>query len=326
MCEKLQCHICHNRIDNKVYEVKERQLNKGEIFSYLHCGKCGTLQLIDNVANIETYYPKGYPAFRTRENAEIGVAERLHRNLLLYLLLRMNIPQRDRNAILQSKYEYLNPLVGTHLHKKDSILDVGCGAGNWLCNLREEGFCNLTGVDLFTNGPKDRTGWKFISGDVYQSQLKKYDCITLHHSFEHMPNPLQVLKRIVSLLNQNGLCIIRIPVMESQAWDMFGTNWYQIDAPRHFYLYTVRAFKYLCRKAGMRVVKVLYDSEPIQFYYSKMYQQTDYDLKTIGKRLDKGRDTHVRMTQEANCNQKGDQAIFYLKKMKSNEQQIGEKR
>lgn len=308
----MRCNICHNSTDNKVYTIKERQLNEGESFHYLRCSKCGTLQLMDDVADIGAYYPKSYPAFRTRESIHTSIIEKVQKKILLSLLLNLEIPQKNRDMILDTKNEHLNPLVGTHLKRTSSLLDVGCGAGNWIRNLREEGFTNLTGVDLFTNEPKDMEGWKFLTGEVFNDQLKTYDCITLHHSFEHMTEPLRVLERIKALLNTNGLCIIRIPVMESLAWDMYGVDWYQIDAPRHFYLYTVRAMRYLCKKVGMKVKKVIYDSEPTQFYISEMYQETEFDLMTILKRLDKKRETNVTLAKKANCDRKGDQAIFYI--------------
>lgn len=40
-----ECKICKNRDHNEIYYVRERQLNKGDIFEYLYCAKCGTLQL-----------------------------------------------------------------------------------------------------------------------------------------------------------------------------------------------------------------------------------------------------------------------------------------
>lgn len=314
MNKKITCKICRNTINNSIYEIKERQLNQGQIFQYLHCHKCGTLQLIDNLDDIGKYYLKNYPAFRTRESVPFSLITKIVRKCVSFFLVRVQLPQKLHQIILMSDYEHMNCLVGTHIGRKSKILDVGCGAGNWLRNIRDEGYIDLTGIDLFTGKPKDLVGWRFLQGDIFSDRLQKYDCITLHHSFEHMPNPLNVLKRIEKLLNENGLCIIRIPIMKSLAWDIYQEDWYQIDAPRHLYLYTTKALQYLCKKAGLKITRIVYDSEPLQFYVSEMYQKTDYDLRTIMKRLDKKRDTNVRMTAEVNCNKKGDQAIFYIKK------------
>ena len=38
-----RCKICGNIDGNIIYNVKERILNKGDVFAYLHCAHCGTL-------------------------------------------------------------------------------------------------------------------------------------------------------------------------------------------------------------------------------------------------------------------------------------------
>ena len=39
----------------------------------------------------------------------------------------------------------------------------------------------------------------------------KYDIITFNHSFEHIEDPLEILKHANKLLAVNGTCIERIP-------------------------------------------------------------------------------------------------------------------
>ena len=57
------CKVCGNNRNLKFYDVKERQLNKGETFKYCLCSKCGTLQLDQAVPNMEDYYGDAYYSF-----------------------------------------------------------------------------------------------------------------------------------------------------------------------------------------------------------------------------------------------------------------------
>jgi 2-polyprenyl-3-methyl-5-hydroxy-6-metoxy-1,4-benzoquinol methylase len=72
----------------------------------------------------------------------------------------------------------------------------------------------------------------------------------LHHSFEHMDNPCGVLKQIDKLLNPDGELLIRIPVSDSFAWRKYGVDWFQLDAPRHFFLHTTKSIALLAKNSG----------------------------------------------------------------------------
>jgi len=50
-----------------------------------------------------------------------------------------------------------------------------------------------------------------------------------------MPNPRNVFEKISGLLSDEGTLLIRIPVMDCFAWKEYGVNWFQLDAPRHFF-------------------------------------------------------------------------------------------
>ncbi|MDA0818748.1 MAG: methyltransferase domain-containing protein [Proteobacteria bacterium] len=76
------------------------------------------------------------------------------------------------------------------------MLDVGCGEGARLEKPAKLGFANLTGIDAFL--PQAREGRRpsgitLIRGEL-NSHDRKYDCITMHHSLEHVPDPKALLE------------------------------------------------------------------------------------------------------------------------------------
>jgi len=93
-----------------------------------------------------------------------------------------------------------------------SILDFGCGKGGFLSLLKKNNISqNLTGLELNKKNNRNINldGIKCIF-ELTDSN-EKFDYIFLNHVFEHLDNPVGVLKDLVSRLNKNGKLIIEIP-------------------------------------------------------------------------------------------------------------------
>jgi predicted SAM-dependent methyltransferase len=134
----------------------------------------------------------------------------------------------------------------------------------------------------------------------------------LHHVFEHMDNPLAVLKRLHELLKPSGTLLIRIPVSDSYAWRKYGVHWVQLDAPRHFYLHTTRSIAYLAKQSGWALQAIIYDSISWQFYSSEGYQCDVPLLQQQNKSILRKWAIFKRWL---NAIHDGDQACFVLKKV-----------
>lgn len=317
------CTVCKNRYNNKYYKINERMFNFNESFDYLHCSKCGTLQLKSQIENISYYYPKSYGGFVTCDQKTSFIENCYHR-LAGIILLKLHTGFVRKKIMVNNDYNYLRCLMDIKTNKNSAILDVGCGSGEWLEKLSDIGFKNITGIDLYNvNKLKAKRKWNFISGEIFDIKDIKFDIIVFHHSFEHMKDPVKVLTKVKELLNTNGVCIIRIPVMGKYAWKVYKENWVQIDAPRHLYLYTVKAIKYLSRQAGLSLRKVIYDSDEFQFWGSEVYANRNISLekaKCIKDSLfsKKTMNQYKKIAENLNKNKDGDQAIFYFYKSNKN--------
>lgn len=304
-----QCAMCKNTKNLNMVIVKERLKNKGETFRYLQCSKCGTLQLIDQIQDMGMYYGNNYYAF--------GEDKRFYLKYLDYYILKLlYVFQIDVESIPQiEKFKDLQYLAPISLHWNFTILDVGCDCGNDLRALRSIGFSNLTGVDLFSSSPKDKAHIRFIEGDIFKLNDCKYDLILLSHSFEHMEAPQKVINKVSQLLSNHGICVIRIPVMEKYAWLKYGTDWYQIDALRHQFIYTEKSLSILCQNAGLKIFKTVYDSAETQFRISENYKGTKLSYPQIRKRKSTQiMQSNIENEHMLNKISEGDQAIFYIRK------------
>jgi SAM-dependent methyltransferase len=320
------CRICGNAENNKIHRAREMMFGTRDPFDYLECGACGTLQICE-IPDLSRYYPKDYYSLNS---AEDGVSEKPSKLRLAarragsYLLKRKNRFSRwlvKKQSRLYALFpDYLQePLLD--LKPDSKILDFGCGTGKLLQTLYYYGFRRLTGADAFIesdifypNGVK-----------VYKRSLPEiepfFDLVMLHHSFEHLPDPLESLRQIYDLLPHGKFCLIRIPVAAA-AWEKYGVNWVQLDAPRHLFLYTERSFRLLSEKAGFELAKVVYDSDAFQFYGSEAYARgvamnEERDENGVDFAGSVSRAQLRRWEREAevlNKQGRGDQACFYLRK------------
>lgn len=318
----MKCRICGNTDGNSSYTVAEKKIGLGDTFSYFQCRRCDCLQIGAIPGDMSRYYPPDFNSF-------IIEPGRLYENVLYGPLLKL----RDSYAIfgkgLVGKLLYrvfpnhnLRALSLLKASFDSSILDVGCGNGYDLYALNKLGFRSTLGIDLFI--PRDiiyPNGTTVLKGDIISlPKDRTWDIIMFHHSFEHMDDPLGVLRSAATLLAPDGTCIIRVPVVPSYAWDHYRENWVQIDAPRHFFLHSVKSMQILAEQSGLTISEPVYDSTSLQFYGSEEYlrdiplnSSRSYHMNRSNSVISR---RQVRLYEKRaavlNREKQGDQAIFYL--------------
>ncbi|MBC2717411.1 MAG: class I SAM-dependent methyltransferase [Desulfobacteraceae bacterium] len=217
-------------------------------------------------------------------------------------------------------------IIRTGITTNSRILDIGCGDGSLLFQMREMGFKNLTGVDRYINFENVQyKRIKFFNKDISAlsySAKPAFDLVMLHHSFEHMRGQFETLNHIKNLLSDHGSVVIRIPVVPSFAWRKYGTNWFALDAPRHFFLHTEHSMQLVAEKTGFTIMNRYCDASPQTLWASEQYTKNIpfMDDRSLRFGLDKSIFTKkdlegfVAKAQELNKSQDGDTACFILKK------------
>ena len=262
------CRICGNTTGNGLHHAKEMMLGSHEPFSYLECARCGCVQIAEIPADIARHYPAAYPPHQRSPRGARGlegVARRLRSGILYGTAGR-------RSALPLPGAAYHHWLRHAAVGVESAILDVGCGAGNLLHKLRADGFRNLHGVDPYLPAEIQEPGLRMVRRQVSEMD-GAYDLVMLHHSLEHIPDQLQTLREAARLVRPTGAVLVRIPVADSWAWRHYGVDWVQLDAPRHLYLHTRRSLAIVAGAAGLRLSRVIHDSEPLQFWGSELYRR-----------------------------------------------------
>ena len=153
-----------------------------------------------------------------------------------------------------------------------SFLDIGCGSHSpWLRGLKQLGFSNLLGVDPYIETDVDDD--IHILKDEIKNIEGSFDIVSLHHSLEHMADQLDALVSVRRLLKPNGVCLIRVPLVDSFVWKKYGTDWVELDAPRHLYLHSQRSLRVLARNANLALFETLFDSTRFEFIGSEQYRR-----------------------------------------------------
>jgi SAM-dependent methyltransferase len=289
------CQVCESQTGSP-HIVKEIMLGTGDEFLYWECAECGCLSLTAIPERLERYYPDTYYSMRTR----VPKLTRKLRDWIYLSRLSFLVSWRGRSD--------LDVIRRVGLTKKMSLLDVGCGSGSLLSDLRELGY-NAQGVDPFVPGDlRDRFGVRVTCSSL-NDVSGKYDVILFRHSLEHMP--IHMLRVAAEHLAEGGVCAVCIPLL-GWAWKSYKSHWAQLDAPRHFFLHTRKSFAMLAEKSGFQVERVVYDSTEFQFWVSESYQQ-GIPLNQIAPPTWTQRRRLRRLAASLNSQGQGDMAQFYLR-------------
>jgi SAM-dependent methyltransferase len=313
----MDCKICKNSSGNSVHVAREMMYAFRDQFEYLECGKCGSVHIVD-VPDLSKYYPSDYYSLLDDGGSKLKQylkAVRARHTLNKPTLL---------GALLNFIYGPPNlawlPFLTVPLD--GSILDVGCGRGNLLNYLASIGFKNLTGVD--PNVPEHLSypnGVKVIRGEVWDVPRKDYKFIILQYSLEHVADPIRVVRATRSIVADDGMVVIRIPIAGTYAWRTYKTNWASMDPPRHLYLFSEKAFRNVAEECGFNVERIIYDATDFQFWGSEQLKRdipfNDPRSYTTnpGNSIFSKKDIreYKRRTVELNVQGDGDLATFILR-------------
>ena len=317
-----RCDICGNETDNNHFIFKEMMFGLLDEFNYFQCNECGCLQIAKIPKDLSTYYPKNYYSFELVDESSLNKQPRKFlRNIKNnYSIFKKGFIGKFLNYIYQnSAYNFLSNIT---LSKYSSILDVGCGNGMFLYGLKNIGFKNVIGIDPFIEkNIQYKNKLKIQKKSIFEIN-EKFDLVILNHSLEHMASPLNVIEKISNILNNKGVCVIRTPTVDSYSWSFYKDNWVQLDAPRHFFIHSLKSLMLIAKKFDLKISNHFYDSTSFQFWGSEQYlkniplNSAKSFLRSPLKSIFSNDEIKKFEIKAENLNKKmrGDQAVYILKK------------
>lgn len=234
----MNCPICGSSNVYQVKQVKDFFLS-GEEFKVMECENCAI------------QFTKPFPA---------------RDNLARYYKSQEYFSHANKNSnFLFHVYHFIRRLnsrwkakqVERHVSKIGTILDIGCGAGAFLSEMKRRGW-NCQGVELDGESRefvKNTLGVNIFRDISEIDKTIKYDVITLWHVLEHFYNPKELIYELVNYLNDNGLLIVAVPNHDSLDAHYFGAYWAAYDVPRHLFHFNYNSLRSLVERAGFTIIE-----------------------------------------------------------------------
>ena len=254
MFEAVPCYVCGATEATALVTAQDDLTGKPGRFKFVTCSHCGLAYQNPRLRleHIRPYYDDEYIAHRKK--TDWGILTPLYRRAM---------GKHDRNKVaLVSRYLTLNA--------RSEVLDVGCGAGTFLAEVKHKFGSSVTGVDF-----KDLSAlhWledvEFRCGLFYEQDFgaRRFDLITMWHFLEHDYDPLRTLRAARDLLAPDGRLVIEVPRLDSATWRLYRERWPGLQAPQHTVLYSKETLLNSMANAGLEVIDYLpYGAFPAYFY------------------------------------------------------------
>jgi SAM-dependent methyltransferase len=230
------CNLCGADMPLPFLQCADRF--SGESFQYVRCHQCGLIYLHPRPtpAKLVDYYPKNYEAYYTLDDRVSRFERWKHKR---GLDVQLNFVER-------------------HTASRGRLLDVGCGAGNFLNHAKNRGWTvsGIEWVDYAAELARKQSTLPIYSGSLETAPLSpgSQDVITLWDVLEHLPDPMRAVQVCYRLLAPQGLLFFSIPNLASFSRSWFGQNWIGWDAPRHLYLFDDSVVQTLLVQNGFQLV------------------------------------------------------------------------
>ena len=140
------------------------------------------------------------------------------------------------------------------LPKGSEILDFGCSSGRLLAPLCADYHCYGVEVNEAAAAEAAKKGITILANaDLENPRLPKFDAIVLVDLFEHMPAPLDLLRRLLPLLAEGGSLIIVTGNGDARACRRDPAQFWYFRTIEHLCMLTRKHTKFICSTLGLRL-------------------------------------------------------------------------
>ncbi|MFT6365620.1 MAG: SAM-dependent methyltransferase [Halioglobus sp.] len=146
------------------------------------------------------------------------------------------------------------------VNSTSKVLDVGCGAGEFLLSVRSLGVNSLEGIDFSEDmiSSLEANGITGFCGtfSAFEGQAGSYDLIAMNNYLEHTVEPRLELEKSLQLLRPGSSLVGEVPGFDSWERRLFGRYWGGNHVPRHTYQFNTDFLTRLLRDTGFVDIEI----------------------------------------------------------------------
>jgi len=154
---------------------------------------------------------------------------------------------KSKYSIIEKKYKY---------NSNSSILDIGCGAGDFLNFCKNKGW-EVDGVEP-TNKAREisesKLGIKISKNSSLDNfQDNSYDVVTMWHVLEHRFDIMETIAHLKRIVKPDGLIVIALPNYKSFDAEYYKQYWAAYDVPRHLFHFSRKTINIVFEKHKLKL-------------------------------------------------------------------------
>ena len=164
-----------------------------------------------------------------------------------------------KNYSVKKKLGLINSLVD----HEGSILDIGCGTGDFL-SVCQKGGWRINGIEPNEKArsiASDKISNEGAVTDVidasHKTHKESFVVITMWHVLEDVPNLEQFLEQLKLLLKPEGWLIVAVPNFNSYDAKHYREFWAAYDVPRHLWHFSDLSIKQIFQEFDFKVRRIL---------------------------------------------------------------------
>jgi 2-polyprenyl-3-methyl-5-hydroxy-6-metoxy-1,4-benzoquinol methylase len=147
--------------------------------------------------------------------------------------------------------------------RRGRMLDFGCGGGFQLKVACEEGWQGQGLEPLAAHAvyARARFGLPVVNDVLHEETFppESFDAITAYQVFEHLPDPVQVMRMLIKALKPGGALLIEVPNIDNLLTRIMGPRHRHFVAD-HLNFFSSSTLSKLMQDNGLKVVSVTYPS------------------------------------------------------------------
>ena len=244
----IRCKLCEGPLKTVAEDLHDNRYGLPGAYSIMYCAKCGLGETFPRPSYEEL--PAIYEG--AIGDSPAGFLKRIYRKCKRSAMGTSLILRLDRAG----NFFALFPSPAT----RPTLLDIGCGAGDWLMIFEKMGF-DATGVDLNPRVVETALGRGLNVECRRIEELvasgERYDVVVLSQILEHLSEPQEVLRTVEGLLAAGGSLVVAVPNYDSSWRRYFKNKWINWYMPFHIFHFTKRSLLKSLDAAGFKTQRAL---------------------------------------------------------------------